>query len=184
MLAFFLLAGCGDPSWREVSAPDGGFTVRMGGDPRVEKRNIDTPAGAITAYWYSLDRKDSVYGVGYADYPVRLVAGTPPGRMFSIVREGWLKRIAGKLDGEDKELKLDGKWHGVEFTARGELDGRKAWMLGRFYLVENRLYQLVVFGNREGIPQADINRFMGSFKVAKPRDASIVTIDAAPDGKK
>ena len=37
-------------------------------------------------------------------------------------------------------------------------------MRGRLYLVDNRLYQLIVFGNKETIPASDINQFMGSFK--------------------
>jgi hypothetical protein len=186
LLAFVTLTllGCGDPSWREVAALDGGFRVLMSADPRVEKRDLDTPAGKITGYWYSLEQKDSVFGVGYADYPLQILRGTPPRQMFTIVREGWLKKIAGKLEGNATDLKLDGKWHGMEFTARGQLDGRDAWMRGRFYLVDNRLYQLVVFGNQKTIPSSDINRFLASFKVAQPRDATTLTIDAGPDRKK
>jgi hypothetical protein len=177
-------AACGDPSWREVAAPDGGFRVLMRGDPRVEQRNLDTPAGPITGNWYSLAEKDSVFGVGYADYPVQIVQATPPAKMFALVREGWLKRIDGRLEGDATDIKLDGKWFGMEFTARGRLEGRDAWMRGRFYLVDNRLYQLVVFGNRKSIPTPDIKKFMGSFRVAQPRDISTIRIEPAPDAKK
>ena len=184
ILLAILTAACGDPAWREVAAVDGGFRVLMSGDPRVEQREIDTPAGRITGYWYALEGKDSVFGVGYADYPRQILRSTPPQQMFTIVREPWLKRIAGTLEGGERQIRLDGKWSGLEFTARGELKGRAAWMRGRFYLVDNRLYQLVVFGDRAAIPQPEINRFFNSFKVAQPRDASVLRIDAAPDAKK
>jgi hypothetical protein len=186
MLAVVLLlaAGCSDPSWREVASPDGGFRIRMRGDPHVEQRKVETPAGTITGHWYSLDEKDSVFGVGFADYPRQVLQRTPPRKMFAGVRESWLKRIEGQLEGNATDIKLDGKWIGVEFSARGKLEGRDAWMRGRFYLVDNRLYQLIVFGNKETIPVSDINQFMASFKVAQPRDTTTLTIDAAPDRKK
>jgi hypothetical protein len=37
-----------------------------------------------------------------------------------------LKRIGGQLDGNATDIKLDGKWVGMEFSARGKLDGRDA----------------------------------------------------------
>lgn len=185
-LALLLLAAaCGDSSWREVASPDGGFRVRMHGDPRVEQRNVETPVGRITGHLYTLEEKDSVFGVGFADYPLPILQASPPERMFAGVRDSWVKRIDGRLDGNATDIRLDGKWMGMEFAARGTLEGRNAWMRGRLYLVDNRLYQLIVFGNKETIPVSDINRFMGSFKVAKPRDSTTLTIEAAPEkGKK
>ena len=105
--------------------------------------------------------------------------------MLAGVRDSWVKRIDGRLDGNATDIRLDGKWSGMEFAARGKLEGRDAWMRGRLYLVDNRLYQLIVFGNRGTIPVADINRFMGSFKVAQPKDTTTLTIEASPEkGKK
>ena len=185
-LVFLLLAAaCSDPSWREVASSDGGFRIRMHGDPRVEQRSVDTPAGKITGHLYSLEGKDSVYAVGFADYPRQILQASHPASMFSGVRDSWLKRIDGQLEGKTTDIRLDGKWHGMEFAARGRLAGRDAWMRGRLYLVDNRLYQLIVFGSRETIPLSDINQFMGSFKVAQPRDTTTLTIDATPEkGKK
>ena len=180
----FLATACGDPAWHEVAGTDGGFRVLMRGDPRVEQRNLDTPMGKIAGSWYSLEQKDSVFGVGYADYPAQVVQATPPRKMFTIVRDGWLKRIAGTLEGDGTDINLDNKWIGMEFTARGKLEGRDAWMRGRFYLVDNRLYQLIVFGNKESIPTSDINKFMGSLKVAQPRETATIKIDPAPEVKK
>ena len=183
VIVLCVAAGCSDQTWREVASPDGGFRIRMHGDPVVEQRNLDTPAGKITGYWYSLDEKDSVFGVGFADFPRQMLQGAPPRNMFSGVRDSWLKRIDGRLEG-DADIKLDGKWLGMEFSARGKLQGRDAWMRGRLYLVDDRLYQLIVFGNKATIPVSDINQFMGSLKVAQPRDTSTLTIDAASDKKK
>ena len=184
VLVLLVAAGCGDPSMREVASPDGGFRIRMSGDPRVEQRNVDTPAGTITGYWYSLEGKDSVFGVGFADYPRQILQRSPPQGMFSGIRDSWVRRIEGKLDGNATDIQLDGKWVGMEFNARGKLDGRDAWMRGRLYLVDNRLYQLIVFGNKATIPASEINQFMSSFKVAQPRDISILNIDAGTDKKK
>ena len=183
-IVLFLLvftAACGDPSWREIASPDGGFRIRMHGDPRVEQRNVETPVGRITGHLYTLEEKDSVFGVGFADYPLPILQATPAEQMFAGVRDSWVRRIEGQLDGKAGDIRLDGKWLGMEFAARGKLEGRDAWMRGRLYLVDNRLYQLIVFGNKETIPVSDINRFMGSFKVAQPRDTTNLTIESAPE---
>ena len=50
-----------------------------------------------------------------------------------------------------------------------------------FGIVMDVLYQLIVFGNKETIPVSDINRFMASFKVAKPRDTTTLNIEGAPE---
>src|SRR5215831_9173418 len=61
-LVLLVLTACGDASWREVASPDGGFRIRMRGDPRVEQRNVETPVGRITGNLYTLEAKDSVFG--------------------------------------------------------------------------------------------------------------------------
>ena len=170
-----LVAACTGAAWHEVSIPDGGFRILMQGDPRLEKTELETPIGKITAYWYSMDAKDAAFGVGYSDYPVEIVRNAPPRQLFAIVRESWIKRIGGTLQGDGRDIKLEDKYPGMEFIASGKLEGRDAYLRGRFYLVGDRLYQVIVFGNKSAMPVSDINQFLGSFKLV-PRQET-VTID-------
>lgn len=171
-----LLAACGGPSWQEIKAPEGGFRINMRSDPLVEKHDLQTPIGKVTGYWYSTEQQGSVFGVGYADYPAEFVSNAPPQKVLAIVRESWLKRIDGKLQGDGTELRLEGN-PGMEFIATGKFKGRDAYLRGRLYLVGNRLFQVVVLGDKETIPLSDINQFMGSFKLTPVQGVNTIDID-------
>ena len=177
-----LVAGCGGTEWRELKFSDGGFRILMQGDPRVEKRELDTPVGKIAAHWYAHEAKDVAFGVGYSDYPAQFLRGASQSQLFTIVREGWMKRINGTLQGAERAIRLEGKYPGTEFTAAGKLDGRDAYLRGRFYLVDNRLYQVVVFGNRTAMVQSDIDHFLESFMlVPRQEPAATVIIETTKD---
>jgi len=176
-------AGCDRSKWHEQSIRDGGFRVLMLPQPHYEKRQLDTPVGTITAHLYTMELSDSVFGVGYSDYPEQVLRMMAPRRMFMDVRDGWMKRINGRLQGEGKDIRLEGTYPGMEIVASGTVNGREAYLRGRFYLVGTRLYQVVVFGNRDTIPLADVNRFFSSFKLIPPREVSDVTIQTTPDKK-
>lgn len=173
-----LVAACGPP-WQEVTTPDGGFRILMRGDPRVEKRDLDTPIGPVTGNWYATELKESVFGVGYSDFPAQIVGSMAPQRMFMTVRESWVKRINGRLQGDGTDIKLDKVHPGMEFIARGQLKGHDVYLRGRLYLVGNRLYQVIVFGRKDTLPLSDINKFLTSFDLVQQRDVSTIKIDPA-----
>jgi hypothetical protein len=127
--------------------------------------------------------KDAAFGVGYADYPVEVVRASDPRKLFTTVRESWVKRIDGTLQGDGTDIKLENKYPGMEIIAWGKLDGRDAYLRGRFYLVDDRLYQVIVFGNKSRMPVSDINQFLASFKLMPRNETTTVTIDSGA-GKK
>ncbi|HKA43883.1 MAG TPA: hypothetical protein VKF40_18015 [Burkholderiales bacterium] len=173
-----LVAACARTEWREVETPDGGFRILMQGDPRVEKSALDTPSGQITGNLYLVEVKDAAFGVGYSDFPVAIVQEASPRQLFSVVRDGWMKRIQGKLQNDGTDIKLENKYPGMEFAASGQLDGRDAYLRGRLYLVDNRLYQVIVFGTKSAMPVSDINQFLGSFKLVPRHETATVKIEA------
>ena len=177
--ALVLVAACGGPAWREVSTPDGGFRILMRGDPRVEKRDLDTPVGKITGNWYATELQESVFGVGYSDYPAQVLGSMAPRRMFMTVRESWVKRIDGRLQGDGTDIKLDKAHPGMEFIARGQLQGHDVYLRGRLYLVGNRLYQVIVFGRKDTLPPSDVNKFLASFALVPQRELATIRIDPA-----
>ena len=175
--AVLLLAACDRaPSWQEIKAPDGGFRIEMRGDARIEKQDVETPIGKITGNWYSTEPKNAVFGVGYSDFPPEVARNMPPRRLFTIVRESWLKRIQGKLQGDGADIRLDG-YPGMEFVAWGKFKEKDAYLRGRLYLVDTRLYQVVVFGDKETVPLSDVNHFMNSFKLIKVAPVNPMDID-------
>lgn len=182
--AALLVAGCGGPSWQEQNIQAGGFRIMMRGDVHYDKNVLDTPVGKIEAHMYSMELKDSVFGVGYSDYPEQMVQSMAPRRLFMAVRDTWVRRINGRLQGDGADIRLEGKHPGMEIVAWGKVKDRDAYLKGRFYLVGNRLYQVVVFGNQDSMPLADINRFMESFKLIPQREVGRIDIAPTPDTKR
>ena len=161
-LALALFA-CGQPDWREMTIPDGDFTVLMRGQPHYARHELDTPSGKMQAHLYSSDRPDSYFAVGYSDYPLTFALATRSDEILAGVRDTWLRRINGRLvtSGADKL----GKYPGLQFTARGTVKGQDAILEGRLYLVDQRLYQLIAISRPGETPQGVVNRFFNSFKL-------------------
>jgi hypothetical protein len=187
-----MLAACGRSEWRELEVSEGAFSVLMRGEPHYVRQALETPAGKMIAHLYSSDRPDAYYAVGYADYPLALVVGTPPEQLFNSVRDTWVRRINGKLSSSDGTLKLAGKYPGVEFMAEGtstrdnkaagpdadaKAGSRDTYVQARLYLVDQRLYQLVATGRKNEVPQGVVNRFLNSFKLIAQSETGTIKIE-------
>jgi hypothetical protein len=172
-----VLTACANRSeWQDLPISDAGFSVLMRGQPYYARQQQDTPAGKMTAHSYSSERPDSYFAVGYTDYPLALVVGSPPDGLFTSVRDTWIRRIDGKLVATDNSLKLAGKYPGVEFAGEGTSKGAPAFVQGRLYLVDQRLYQVVAMGRKNEVPQADVNRFLNSFRLIPQADVGSVRV--------
>jgi len=171
------LAACSKPEWHELAIRDAGFSVLMRGEPLYTKREIDTPAGRFVAHLYVSDRPDSVVAIGYTDYPLALVLGSTPDQLFASVRDTWLRRLHGTLTRFDRPLKIDGKHPGIEFSADGQIENTEAFVRARLYLVDQRLYQVVILGKTAAVPSRVVNRYLDSFKLIEKQEVKSVTVD-------
>jgi hypothetical protein len=177
LAAALALAACAPSEWQELVIRDGGFSVLMRGAPLYDRREIATPAGTIVAHLYSSDRPDSVVAVGYSDYPLALVLQAGAGPLLAGVRDTWVRRVNGRLTRSDDGLRIDGRHPGVEFVADGTVNGRPAFVHARLYLVEQRLYQVVVMGSAAEVPQGVVNRYLHSFRLVPQQDVTRMTVE-------
>ena len=177
LLAFVLSACAPASDWRELKLDDAGFSVLMRPEPYYTKQQLDTPAGKMFAHLYSQQRRDAFFAVGYADYPLALVVGAPPDQMFAGVRDTWTRRIAGKVVAQDNHIKLPPRHRGIEFLAEGKIDGKDAFVQGRLYLVDQRLYQVIAMGPKHEVPQGVVNRFFNSFRLIEQREVGTLRVE-------
>ena len=166
MLALWLaLAACGPRSeWQDLVVSDGGFAVLMRGPPLYTPQQLDTPAGKMSAHLYSSDRPDAYFAVGYTDYPLALAVSSAPEKILAASRDTWVRRIHGTLN-SSSPVQLAGKHPGIQFIAEGTYQDKPAVIEGRFYLVDQRLYQVIALTRKGQIPQGVINRYFESFKL-------------------
>ena len=179
-LAAVLLA-CTPSEWRPLKVSEAGFSVLMRGQPNYMKQDLPTPAGPMTAHLYSSDRPASYYAIGYSDYPLGLMVGEDPQKVFAGVRDTWVRRINGRVAGPESQLTLAGRYPGLEFSAEGTAKGEEAFVQARVYLVDQRLFQLIAMGRKNQVPQGEVNRFLNSFELIQSADVN--TLRIRPEGK-
>jgi hypothetical protein len=158
-LAALAGAGCGGGlGWKEVSSADGRFKVQMPAEPAKLSAAEEPPVGPITLTTYTVKHEGDGFFVGWADLPPK-----PP-----FQTEDLLKGIAKRYEAEvksSKEITLQDN-PGREFDLE-TAKGRK--LVGRLYVVKDRLYELLVIGDGGKAPSAEkAQQFFGSFQLIDP----------------
>ena len=152
LLAALLALACSlELDWRELRSTEGGFAALMPAKPRHEVRALGG-APAVTMHLWSARAANSVFGVGYADYP-EIDSAT-----LDSTRDALVKNIGGRLL-EENPLVQTGL-PGREFVAEGGTTRLRA----RLLVSGKRLYQLAVLGERNAVAAADIDLFLSSFQ--------------------
>ena len=176
LIALSVLGACsrGDGEWHELAIAEGGFKVLMRGQPRYAKQEGQTPVGKMYSHVYSSERPDAYYAVGYSDFPVAYALGTNREEILKGVRDGWVRRIEGKVVASGP-TRLDG-YDGIDFAAEGRSKGGEAWLQGRLYLVDQRLYQVIAMGRKGEVAQGTLNRFLNSFRIVPVEDTQRIEV--------
>lgn len=150
------------PEWKEFASQEGRFKVLMPGTPKPEKFDTESDFGKGVLYMNSVAVDKTMYAANYCDFPAE-IKKAPIKQVFDSSRDGAVANMQGKLAGE-KDIKL-GDHPGREIQI--EVAGGKQLFRARVYLVEQRLYQVVVMGSREAANSKEADKFLDSFKLAE-----------------
>lgn len=130
--------------WQQFTSPQGKFMVLMPGKPKQVKQAYQTPLGVINSQGFSVEKygKNVAYFVAYSDFPINLSPNNS-NQILSWAGKGILGGVNGKLISQ-RSFKLQG-FPGREFTYLATSGIFKH----RMYLVNRRLYQVVVVTSKE-----------------------------------
>jgi hypothetical protein len=158
LAALGLLACSHELDWREIRSAEGGFTALVPGKPRYETRTLS--GGAVTMHLWSVQAGNSLFGVGYADYPAA-DAG-----ILDATRNALVANIQGNLIRESPLLR-----NGLAGRALVAEAGDTV-LRAQLLISGKRLYQLAVLGPRNALSPADVDLFFFSFSPQNtaPRD--------------
>ena len=166
MAAILLMSACSflnaqQPVWKELRSIEGGFSVLMPGVPTPNKVTVNTASGVEEANMFSLsDESLNEYIVAYGKYTEANSKEVSTDKLFDNVRDGILLIQQGKLLSE-AAITLEG-YRGRAIAVERS-DG--VITVARFYVVDNRFYQLSVKAKtNEREPEAP-KRFLDSFKL-------------------
>jgi hypothetical protein len=154
-LALLLVACTPGLDWRELKSAEGHFSAVMPGKMLFEARPLSGAPG-VTMYLWSARAGNSLFGVGYADYPAA-DAG-----ILERTRDALIANLRGRVI-EDTPLRRNGFVGRTLVAEAGDTALRAQWLIAG-----GRLYQLAVLGPKTAIAAADLDLFFSSFR---PLDA-------------
>ncbi len=134
----------------------------MPGTPRQETRNANSQTGSFPVNIFSVGRQnEAFYAVAYSDIPAnRSLNSGEINQLLSNVASGFSRSAGGRLLSQ-QNIRL-GSFPGREIRLQLE---QGVIARGRIYLVNKRLYQIVVVTNKETSLTRSINGFFNSFKL-------------------
>ncbi|MFL6209824.1 MAG: TonB family protein [Pyrinomonadaceae bacterium] len=156
-----------DPkAWHEFTSAAGRFAVLLPGTPTESVTSADSPIGQLDIHTFML-RTFAQYGVTYIEYPKSIEDGGRIDDFLAGVRDGGVKGVKGTLR-EEKAVALDG--HPGRYLKVQVGDG--SVMRIKFFVVQNRLYQLGITMRDKDAPAAIVRfheetaaKFLDSFKL-------------------
>jgi hypothetical protein len=186
-LAAAVLIACSPKfDWREIrSAPDS-YAISLPGKPQIVTRDVEVPLEKgpqkMSMTMTSAGVGATMFAVGVAHLPAD-VHKDPAALQAAMAffRDGLLRNIG--VRGADKEatpppgrIAPATLRASTAFEAQGQLarTGEKpepARLAARIYVVDDRLYQIVVMGRPADLPDQEIETFFTSFRLTSQEPA-------------
>jgi hypothetical protein len=152
-------------AWQQLASPDKEFVIKMPGTPKTDVQDVPTAVGVVQLHTFTVDKGDSVYLVGYGDYPESLVRNADVSAMLDGARDGALANSGGTLIAE-QQIQLQG-YPGRELWIEATVEGEKGLARARMYLVGARLYQVLVGGSNAHFSESAAETFLNSFLLVR-----------------
>ncbi|MFN7572572.1 MAG: hypothetical protein ACK5TK_14155 [Betaproteobacteria bacterium] len=151
--------------------PDAGFAIALPGRPQVETRELDFDGGKVSMTMASAGVGRTLFAAGAAPLPAAALA---PERLEATV--GWFRdALLRNVSATDSRSQTAPALRGVQTRAalavaaagRPGKDGRSVQLAARFYVADDRLYQVVAFGAEDEIPPQALETFFDSFRLVR-----------------
>jgi hypothetical protein len=146
----------------------GNFTVQVPPDLEFTKttREAASAGGLSLNIYRSAGEVDSLFEIIYFDYPDEMAADPNASQaLLDGARDGWLMEIQGTRI-EEQAVSL-GNYPGREGLAEAEYNGLPMKIKYRYFLVQNRCYQIAIWIPKDGTFTAEMETFLQSFALLK-----------------
>lgn len=167
LLSAVLVTACNTatPTFEEYVSEAGGFTVSTPLTLEEDTQSVETQAGPIEIYTFTAEDRQAAYIVAYSDYPEALVTQSEPDVILDGSRDGAVGNVGGTLINETR-VELQGNPGRALVIDTTTDDGQAATVNARIYLVDNRLYQILVVVPKEDEVDVDVDGFLDSFSLS------------------
>ena len=153
------LAGGFESGGYELISEEGHFSIMMPGKPLQNIERVQTQLATIEVHFFAIEYDNIAYVVTYSDYPQDYVEHVDIKDLLDQSRDGFVSSVKGRLL-SDKYISYEG-YPGIESMI--ESQDANAILLSRRYIVDSRLYQLIVIGSKENTSPDSFSSFFDSF---------------------
>ena len=173
-LALMLLASCSERlEWRELKSPDG-YGVMLPGRAQTVARDVAFEGHQLPVSMTSTGIGSAMFAVGVARLPAAVAADAAAReRTIAHFRDGLVRNIGGAVTaagpatlilapGSTRELRAA---QSVEARGRAGANGQAAQLAARFFIVDDRLYEVIALGGEGAIEPNALDTFFTSFRL-------------------
>jgi hypothetical protein len=168
------LLGCSERlEWREFRSVDG-YSVLLPGRAQTVARNVEVEGHAVPVSMSSTGVGPAMFAVGSATLPAALAEDAAAReRVIAHFRDGLVRNIGGRVTaagsaslllppGSGRQLRAA---QGFEARGRAGPDGRVTVLAARFFIVDDRFFQLIALGGEGSIEPPALETFFTSFRL-------------------
>jgi hypothetical protein len=157
-----LLAGCAGDVTQEFTSPEGKFTVAFPGTPQEDD---DPSLSGEGIHKVSLMERSGFYAVAYqfVNLPDHATASDLEERLEQACT-GAVRNLKARLLSK-KKITLAGKYPGRDLVA--EWGNKQGIVHYHLYLVDGRLYQVIVSGEKWWVESPKAQKFLDSFRLSE-----------------
>lgn len=172
LAACALLAACSPRfDWREVRLPEQRCVLALPDKPQTAQREVELPGVRVPMTMVSTGVGATLFAVGVAQLPAPMAEPASVAATVALFRDGLLRNVgAGAPQLKPATLAAPAGRslrHGEALTAAGRVDanGRKTVLAARFFVVDDRLYQVVALGSDGELSPLVLDTFFDSFRL-------------------
>ncbi|MEO0987458.1 MAG: hypothetical protein AAFY20_18195 [Cyanobacteria bacterium J06639_14] len=164
LISTLLVTACSGSkvSLEDFSSEAGQFSISVPGAFQETQESVETPVGPINIHTFTAEAQNSAYVVAYSDYPTEIVEQSDPQMLLDSSRDGALGNLNGTIVSEEA-IALDGNPGRSLVIDTVDPTGDEATIKSRIYLVNNRLYQILVVSPKDQAQEAKFDAFLESF---------------------
>jgi hypothetical protein len=157
--------GCGQDrtEWTPFEAADGSFSASMPGVPEEGGTEVPSAFGSVSSHTWVHQERTRAFSIAHTDYPDGIRKQMTDEQFLDTARDAAVQKTRGRLVSETP-VALSG--HPGREVRIDDAGGGGATVQGRLYVVDSRLYQVMVTTTPEGADSPDVATFLDSFQLA------------------
>ncbi|GIZ52189.1 hypothetical protein NCCP691_22030 [Noviherbaspirillum aridicola] len=162
--AGLLLIACSPTyDWREIRGEGAGYRVMLPAKPASHTRAVNLNGTQVQMTMTGAETD----GVSFTVATAQLADAAQAQQALQAMKQAMLRNVGGSVK-QDKPVEVNGASNASELTATGGADasGRPRLMVARFFMRDNQVFQMVVLGRENGVPQEAVDTFLSSFRPA------------------